>query len=113
MPIVLVIENDVPAMRLMAWGLMEEGMEVAVAHVPEAADRLRDRQPEFIVFNTLKRSEEKAQLVREFRALAGGVKIIDVSDRTEGERPEIGADAYLSTPLRIEELVLTIKALSD
>ena len=70
MPTVLVIENDVPAMRLMAWGLMSEGFEVAVAHVPEASDHLQKREPNFIVFNTLKRTDEKARLVMRFREVA-------------------------------------------
>ena len=87
-------------------------MEVAVAHVPDAAQRLLDRQPEFIVFNTLRRSEEKAQLVGQFRSLASGVKIIDVSEQSEDESLDIGADAHLRMPLRLQELIETIRALS-
>ena len=113
MPSVLVIENDVPAMRLMAWGLMEEGMEVGMAHVPEATDRLRERAPDIIVFNTLKRTDEKARLVREFRALAPRARIIDVSEQAEGDVSDIGADAQLTVPLKISQLVDTITALSQ
>jgi DNA-binding response OmpR family regulator len=110
---VLVIENDVPAMRLMTWGLMEEGLEVGMAHVPDAVERLRERAPDIIVFNTLKRTDEKARLVREFRAVAPLARIIDVSERAEGDISDIGADAQLTLPLKISELVETIEALSQ
>ena len=112
MPSVLVIENDLPAMRLMAWGLMEEGIEVGVAHVPEAGERLRARPPDIIVFNTLKRTAEKAQLVREFRAISPGSRIIDVSETSEGDS-EVGADAQLTLPVKIDDLVSAIQRLTE
>jgi DNA-binding response OmpR family regulator len=113
MPSVLVIENDLPAMRLMAWGLMEEGIEVGVAHVPEAAARLRARPPDVIVFNTLKRTGEKAALVREFRAIAPDSRIIDVSEQTAGSDRDVGADEHLTLPVRIMDLVSAIRRLTE
>lgn len=113
MPTVLVVENDVPAMRLMAWGLMEEGFEVAVAHIPDALDYLSARRPEFIVFNTLKRTDEKAALVAEFRVRAPYAKIIDVAEEAESVREEVGADAHLASPLEIRTLVKTMNQMSQ
>jgi len=112
MPTVLVVENDVPAMLLMAWGLMEAGFEVAVAHVPEAFDHLSNRRPDFIVFNTLKRNEEKAKLVTEFRSLAPATKIVDVADPSGGEPAPTFADAHLTVPLQLPELIRTLNQLS-
>jgi CheY-like chemotaxis protein len=110
MPTVLVVENDEPAVRLMAWGLMEAGYEVAVAHVPEAATHLTSRQPDIIVFNTLKRDDEKAQLVAAFRELSPGSKVIDVAV-PHGEAGPAFADVHLTVPLRVDELVAAIKQL--
>src|SRR5205807_3793417 len=108
MPTVLVIENDVPAMRLMAWGLMAEGFEVAVAHVPEALDHLQNREPNFIVFNTLKRTDEKGRLVTRFRELAPDSRIIDVSEVPHDHLTEIGADVHLTLPITMAALVETL-----
>src|SRR5207237_58733 len=109
MPTVLVIENDVPAMRLMAWGLMSEGFEVAVAHVPEALDHLQNREPDFIVFNTLKRTDEKARLVAQFRGLAPASRIVDISEASSDDHTtEIGADAQLTLPITMKALVDTL-----
>jgi len=108
MPTVLVIENDVPAMRLMAWGLMSEGFEVAVAHVPEASDHLHKREPNFIVFNTLKRTDEKARLVMRFRELAPASTIVDISDVPHDNFTEIGADVHLTLPITMAALVETL-----
>jgi CheY-like chemotaxis protein len=113
MPTVLVVENDVPAMRLMAWGLMEAGYEVAVAHVPEAPTHLANRNPDVIVFNTLKRSDEKAQLVARFRALAPGAAIIDIAVPSDDDAGPPFADAHLTTPLQLSELVATIEKLGS
>jgi CheY-like chemotaxis protein len=112
MPSVLVIENDLPAMRLMAWGLMEEGIEVGVTHVPEATERLRARPPDVIVFNTLKRTAEKAELVRGFRQISPASRIIDVSETGDGDS-DVGADAQLTLPLQIVDLVSAIKRLTE
>jgi DNA-binding response OmpR family regulator len=113
MATVLVVENDVPAMRLMAWGLMEAGFEVAVAHVPEASEHLLNRRPDFVVFNTLKRTEEKAQLVARFRELSPTSRIVDVAAASVGETRSTGADAHLTVPIQIAELVQTLNRLTD
>jgi CheY-like chemotaxis protein len=111
MPTVLVVENDVPAMRLMAWGLMEAGFEVAVAHVPEAMEHLSHRRPDFVVFNTLKRTDEKAQLVARFRDLSPASRIIDVAVASDAPAPTF-ADAHLTMPLELETLLETLDRLN-
>ena len=112
MPTVLVIENDVPAMRLMAWGLMEAGFEVAVAHVPEAHDHLANKRPDVIVFNTLKRNDEKARLVATFRELSPATRIIDLSAESDGGTQPVFADVHLTIPVSLGELVKTLNELS-
>ncbi len=108
MSTVLVIENDVPALRLMAWGLMEEGFEVGMAHVPEALERVRAKAPDFIVFNTLAPAEQKAALIEEFRQSSPSVRIIDVSDSDTA-----GADAHVALPIRVDAIVNAIKRLAN
>jgi hypothetical protein len=112
MATVLVVENDVPAVRLMAWGLMEAGFEVAVAHVPEAESYLAMKRPDFIVFNTLKRTEEKAGLVARFRELAPASRIIDVSDPAADGSQRIFADLHLTVPVTVADLVNSLNELS-
>jgi DNA-binding response OmpR family regulator len=107
MATVLVIENDVPALRLMAWGLMEEGFEVGMAHVPDALDRVRAKPPDFIVFNTLAPAAQKAALIENFRTSSPSVRIIDVSDSDTA-----GADAHAALPIRVEAIVDAIKRLA-
>jgi DNA-binding response OmpR family regulator len=112
MPTVLVVENDVPAVRLMAWGLMEVGFEVAAAHMPEAERHLANKRPDFIIFNTLKPTDEKAQLVARLRELAPQAKIIDVSNATSRDPGVAFADLHLTTPVTVADLVKSLDALS-
>ena len=112
MPTVLVVENDVPAMRLMAWGLMEAGFEVAVAHVPEAHDHLTFKRPDVIVFNTLSRNDEKARLVARFRELSPDSRIIDLSTASDGDPQLMFADVHLTVPVSLGELVDALNELS-
>jgi DNA-binding response OmpR family regulator len=107
MSTVLVIENDVPALRLMAWGLMEEGFEVGMAHVPDALARVRTKPPDVIVFNTLAPAEQKAALIKEFRQTAPTVRIVDVSD-SDGA----GADVRVPLPIRVDVIVDAIRELA-
>jgi hypothetical protein len=112
MPNVLVVENDVPAVRLMAWGLMEVGFEVAVARVPDAERHLANKRPAVIIPNTLKPIAEKARLVARFRELAPQTKIIDVCDATSREPGVAFADLHLTTPVTVVDLVKSLDALS-
>jgi hypothetical protein len=72
---VLVIERDDPNLKLLAWGLQEEGFDVLTADAPAIPGG--DVRPDFIVFNTGMLAEDKKLWVDMMRYLAPGARIID------------------------------------
>ncbi len=105
---ILLIENDVPRLRLMGWGLIEEGFDVVVARsADEAIGRIESLGPAVIIFNTTLDVESKRACVLELRRKSPDVRIIDVSDDPD---VSAGADALLIEPVTIADLAKQIHA---
>lgn len=114
---VLVIEDEQPLTRIIAWALIEADYEVAaVADVAGAIDKLGRWKPDVIVFNTVIADDVKARALEELRKLAPDVLVVDVSEekniRARGLITKsidgVQADAKLSMPVPTDELVAAV-----
>jgi DNA-binding response OmpR family regulator len=108
---VLLIENDAPAMRLMAWALREEGFDVHTTTSDDAAQQAGEVQPHVIVFNTGEPDDAKRVCIEQLRS-ASEARIIDLGPASQSPRHESDADAYLNTPVTAQTLCETINRLA-
>jgi DNA-binding response OmpR family regulator len=107
---ILIIERDDPRLRLLEWGLREEGLEVAHASDPATAERAGAR-PDVIVFNTGMPAPSKRAWIDSLRYMVPGVRVVDLAAEGEQGTRDSGADAYLAAPFRIDELQSIISTL--
>lgn len=111
MPTVLIIERDDKAMRLLAWGMREEGYKVVTS---AGADELVTGErvlPDVIVFNTAMPMDVKRLWVSSLRHIVRDVDVIDLRTAGDSSTYDTGADGYLEPPYRIEALVTLIGTL--
>lgn len=107
----LIVEDDAPAMRLMAWALEDAGMDVLLARDPEGATSLlvdEGLEPEVIVLNSQVSVARKSAWVSELRRLSHGARIIDLAKDATSPGHDTGADAYVTSPYRATMLVAQI-----
>lgn len=132
---VLVIEDEAPRLRLMAWFLIEAGHEVASVMVAdEAIERVKVYRPDVIIFNTVMEDSEKQRCISDLRALSPHSRILDISEEktrlaqgmigieVEGNLHRDGivaavspglADAYLRVPFNANALIDTVDRLLE
>ena len=111
MTTVLIVERDDAAMRLMAWGMREEGYTVVTS---AGADELVTGErvaPDVIVFNTGMAMDVKRLWVSALRYIVPYVDIIDLCTTGDISAYDTGADGYLEAPYRVDNLVNAIEAL--
>lgn len=111
---VLIVEDEPPAMRLMAWALQEAGMDVLLARDPEGAVALlteESRCPDLIVLNSEASVDRKRAWVTKLRSLSQGARIIDLAEDAKSATHDTGADAYVTSPYRAITLVEEINQL--
>ena len=88
---VLVIEDKLPRLKLLAWGLGDAGYQVTVAQtIGQAFELLQTADVEAIVINTDSPIDAKAQAIERMRELEPGVRVVDIS---ETDKHDTGADA--------------------
>jgi ActR/RegA family two-component response regulator len=110
---VLLIENDAPVMRTMAWALTENGFDVEVVSQVAALAPSQTRAPDAAVFNMSGSREEKSAFNRSLRALNPHCIIIDVDQfQADGARRDIQADDYVERPANLDTLTSIINELS-
>lgn len=110
---VLLIENDAPLVRLMAWFLLEAGFEVSKVPDPDRAlEYVRATPPSVIVFNTGLADEAKASSIVLLRDAAPSSGVLDVSDHAWPEKPgDTGADRYLQLPFHADAFIEAVNEL--
>jgi DNA-binding response OmpR family regulator len=111
MTTILIVERDDAAMRLMAWGMREEGYTVVTS---AGADELLAGErvaPDVIVFNTCMAVDIKRLWVSALRYIVPYVDIIDLCTTADISTYDTGADGYMEAPYRVDKLVSVIEAL--
>lgn len=111
---VLIVEDEPPAMRLMAWALQEAGMDVLLALDPEGAAELLTNEshcPDLIVLNSEAPVDRKRAWVTKLRSMSHGARIIDLAEDAKSAAHDTGADAYVESPYRAITLVEEIEQL--
>jgi DNA-binding response OmpR family regulator len=103
---VLLVDQDERALRLMAWVLEEDGYETGFAHTIEHAIRaLEPEPPDLVLFHLNLPRVKRASFIRDVRRIAPTAGILDVVEyrrakgrvlpRANGELP-IDADELLA-----------------
>ena len=113
MAAVLLIENDVPIVRLMAWYLIDAGFEVSKAATPaEASERLLRRAPSegaVIVFNTGIAAAERKAWIQNWHDQNPCFQVLDVTESEAARHlPNVGADASIRLPFEAETFVTMV-----
>ncbi len=113
---VLIIEDEVPLARLLAWLLSDGGHDVTVAaHIPAAVVEAVRVEPDVVVFNTPLPVEEKARIIDDLRAEVEGVRIIDLATQAERTTADVadGADLRLNIPFHPDDFVQAVGDLAQ
>lgn len=107
---VLIIEEDAPRIRLLAWALRQEHeYDVLAVKALRDAAKVAAVRPDVIVFNTEMPLEDKRKWIKALRDLVPDAGIIDLHPWTSEDEPvETGADAYLAPPY-VDSLVSIIR----
>ncbi|MBI2724019.1 MAG: hypothetical protein HYX50_03055 [Chloroflexi bacterium] len=111
---VLLIEDDAPAVRIMAWALRDDGFEVDVASPREALELHGLEPPDVAVFNMSATSGDKTTYNNQLRMLDPAIIIIDVDEfiGNGGSVRDSAADDYTSRPLALEAIVNLIREMA-
>ena len=109
----LLIENDAPLMRLMAWALEGEGFDVQIVSTREALELHGLEGPDAAILNMSASASDKKTYIRHLRTLFPDCVIVDVDQfETAGlSVRDSDADAYRLRPLSLHDLVLSIRAI--
>jgi DNA-binding NtrC family response regulator len=108
---IVLIESDVPLVRLLGWFLIDAGHAVvAIDNVMAATEHVRTELPDVVVFNSSLPASGKLPFVSEWRQIHPKLGVVDVSrGPASAERAAYtGADAYLQMPFDADHLLTTI-----
>jgi DNA-binding response OmpR family regulator len=112
---VLLIEDDAPRMRTMAWALTDDGFEVQVVSKRQALEVHGLEGCDVAVFNMTATASEKTAYNNQLRMLNPDCVIIDVDEfiGNGGSKRDSGADSYTARPLNLDDLVATIREMTS
>ena len=106
----LLIENDAPVMRLMAWALTGDGFAVQIVSPREALELQGLEGPDAAIFNMSASATDKQAYNRHLRTLFPDCVMIDVDQyETSLSVRDSDADAYRLRPLSLDDLVFSIR----
>lgn len=108
---ILLIEDDAPLMRTMAWALSEEGWLVEVVSKRHALQMHGLTAPDVAVFNMQATAQEKTTYQNQLRMLNPDCVMIDVDEFVVdgGSVRDSGADAYTARPLNLDAVTAMIR----
>lgn len=112
---VLLIEDDAPLMRTMAWALSDDGFDVEVVSKRHALEMHGLEAPDVAVFNMQATSSEKSAYNNQLRMLDPDIVIIDVDEfaANGGSVRDSGADSYTARPLALEAIINLIREMTS
>lgn len=115
---IMIVEDEADLSLMLRYNLEAEGFKVAAAATgDEAAEMVRDAQPDLILLDWMLPGLSGIELCRRWRAKqeTAGIPIIMLTARGEEEERvrglETGADDYVVKPFSIPELLARIHAL--
>ena len=111
---VLLIEDDAPLMRTMAWALTDDGFDVQVVSKRQALEIHGLEGCDVAVFNMTATSSEKTAYNNQLRMLNPACVIIDVDEfiKNGGSVRDSGADSYTQRPLNLDALIQIIREMT-
>ena len=110
---VLLIETDVQLTRLIEWIIEGAGHQVrTVARPPDARTELAAAAPDIVVFNSGASRDEKRLLIRSFRDIVPGLRVIDMDENASHPSHDTGADDYIDKPFHADDLIAAIERLA-
>jgi hypothetical protein len=103
------LENESPLLRLLVWGLREEGYNAVSAPLPAETARFGEQAPRFVIINCQLPLSVCREVVSDTRKLIGGAFVLDMGAH-DGERDGMcGADGHLSEPHRVDAVISWMK----
>jgi DNA-binding response OmpR family regulator len=103
---IVVLEDGQPLLRLMSWALNEEGFAVSsVEDFAAALEQAGLEQPRAFISNSAGSPSQRREEFQRLRAAAPGAIIIELY---EGEEPDTGADAFVSAPFAVRDVMAAI-----
>lgn len=115
---VLVVEDDDKLAALIQRMLMRTGFEPRLASTGDAAlSAMRSQQPAAVVVDVMIPHPDGIEVCRQFRRDGWTGPIVAISARHAPQDRErvaaAGADAFLSKPFRLADLISTLRGLDD
>lgn len=109
---VLVVDDDVDLLALVASVLREEGFEVSTAeNGREALDAVSRGMPDLILLDMKMPVMNGWEFSREFRTRHGGaapILVLSAADDARKRAAEIGADGLVSKPFELDALLRAV-----
>jgi DNA-binding response OmpR family regulator len=68
--------------------------------------------PDVVVFNSGASRDEKRLLIRSFRDVAPGLRVIDMDENASHSTHDTGADDYIDKPFHADDLIAAIDRLT-
>ena len=111
---VLVVDDEEPILKIVAYALTREGYQVQIARDACSADRLLSQGvPDLVILDVVLPGKSGIEILRELRTRSD-VPIIMLSARADdGDRIlglELGADDYVTKPFSPRDLVARVGA---
>lgn len=115
-PDVLVVDDDMPLLRVLALHFETEGYPVRVASGGrEALAQVRLRRPDVVILDAMMPVMSGVEVLRQLRALKDGddIKVImlTANRQIEPAAREAGADAFLTKPFSLPGLSAEVRRL--
>lgn len=116
-PLVLIVEDEAPLQKLLAYNLEAAGFEVAQAmDGEEAVTLIEERQPDLVLLDWMLPEISGLELCRRLRRRPETARLPVIMLTARGEEPDrlrgldVGADDYVTKPFSPAELVARIRA---
>ena len=114
-PLILIVDDEVPIVDLVRTYLEREGLEVIEAHDgPSGLQSIRDLGPDVIVLDVMLPGLDGLEVLRQARTFSDAYVIMLTARADEVDRIvglSVGADDYLVKPFSPRELVARVRAL--
>jgi two-component system phosphate regulon response regulator PhoB len=115
-PEVLVVDDDMPLVRVLALHFETEGYPVRVAtNGREALAQVRLRHPAIMVLDAMMPGMSGVEVCRQVREMEGGgdirIVMLTANSQVEEAAKEAGADAFMTKPFSLQALSAEVRRL--